>query len=77
MIDGEIEIAKLLDEYFVNIVKTLENQSVLYTGKNLSEVKMAITKYTNYPSVNIITERMEKLGNLAFSVLISLGWKKR
>ena len=73
MIDGEIEIAKLLNEYFVSVVKTLGNQSVLYTGKNVSYVKMAVAKYKSYRSINIVIERMEKLGNLVLSVLISLG----
>ena len=67
MIDVEIEIAKLFNKYFVNIVKTLENQCVLYTGKKLSEVKIAIAKYRYHPSINIITEKMEKLGDLTFS----------
>ena len=46
MIDDEIEIAKLFNEYFVNIVKKLgllaKEQSAVSTENNLSEVEIEI-----------------------------------
>ena len=69
IIDDEIEIAKLYNEYFVNIVKKLglytKEQSVS-TENSLSEVEIAIAKYINHPSRIAITEEMEKLGNTTF-----------
>ena len=48
MIDNEIKIAKIFNEYFVDIVKNLgiltENESETFTEKNLSEVKWLYVK---------------------------------
>ena len=48
MIDNEIKIAKIFNEYFVNIVKNLgiltENESETSTEKNLREVKWLYVK---------------------------------
>ena len=58
MIDDEIEIAKEINEYFVNIVKTLglftKEQSAVSTDNSLSEVEIAIAKCRNHPSINEI-----------------------
>ena len=66
MIDDESEIAKIFNEYFVNIAKKLGILTVEQTrysaANQLSEVEMAIIEYKNYPSIKAITERMEKLG---------------
>ena len=70
MIDDEIQIANLFNEYFVNIVKKLrlftKEQNAISTENSLSEVEIAITKYGNHPSIIAITEKMEKLGNPTF-----------
>ena len=70
MIHDEVKIAKLFNEYFVKIVKKLElftkEQSAIYTENSLSEVEIAIAKFGNHPSINAITEKMEKLGNPTF-----------
>ena len=70
MIDDEIQIANLFNEYFVNILNKLglftKKQSSIYTKNSLSEVEIAITKYGNYPSKIAVTEKMEKLGNPTF-----------
>ena len=70
MIDDEIQIEKLFNEYFVNIVKKLglftKEQSAISTKNSLSEVEIAIAKYGNHPSITAITEKMEKLGNPTF-----------
>ena len=70
MIDNEIEIAKIFNEYFVNIVKKLglftKEQSAISTENSLNEVEIAITKHENHPSIIAITEKMEKLGNPSF-----------
>ena len=70
MIDDEIKIAKILNEYFVNIVKklglTTKEQSAVFTENSLNEVEIAITKHQNHPSIIAITEKMEKLGNPSF-----------
>ena len=46
MIDNEIKIAEIFNEYFVNIVKNLgivtEKESGTFTENNLSEVEMAL-----------------------------------
>ena len=67
MIDDEIEIAKLFNEYFVNIVKKLglftKEQSAISTENSLSEAEIAIAKYGNHPNIIAITEKMERLGN--------------
>ena len=67
MIDDEIETAKLFNEYFVNIVQKLgiftKEQNAVSTKNSLSEVEVAIAKYRNHPSINAITEKIEKLGN--------------
>ena len=48
MIDNEIKIAKIFNEYFVDIVKNLgiltENESEAFTEKNLREVKWLYVK---------------------------------
>ena len=63
MIDDEIEIAKLFNKYFVNIVKKLglytKEQSAISTENSLSELEIAITKYGNHPSITVITKKME------------------
>ena len=71
MIDDESEIAKIFNEYFVNIVKKLgiltEEQTMYSEANQLSEVEMAIIKYKNNPNIKTITGRMEKLGNPIFN----------
>ena len=53
MTDDESEIAKLFDEYFVNIVKKLgiltEEQTKYSATNQLHEVEIAIIKYKNHP----------------------------
>ena len=60
MIDNEIKIAKLFNEYFANIVKYLgiltEKESATFTENNLSEVEMALEKCKNHPSINVISK---------------------
>ena len=50
MIDNEIKIAKIFNEYFVNIVKNLgivtEKESGTFTENNLNKVNMALKKNT-------------------------------
>ena len=71
MIDNEIKIAKIFNEYFVNTVKNLriliEKENVTFTENNLSEVEIALNKYKNHPSINAITKRMKNLSNITFS----------
>ena len=71
MIDNEIKIAKMFNEYFVNIVKNLgivsEQESGTFTENSLCEVEMALKKYKNHRSINAITKRMKDLGNFTFS----------
>ena len=71
MIDDESEIAKIFNEYFVNIVKKVgiltEEQTTYSATNQLSEVEMAIIKYKNHPSIKAITDRMEKLGKPTFN----------
>ena len=66
MIDDKSGKGKILNEYFVNIVKKLgiltEEQTKYSAANQLIEVEMAITKYKNHPSIKAITDRMEKLG---------------
>ena len=54
LVENEIEIAKILNEYFVNIVENLgiltEKESATSTENNLSEVEMAL-KNTKKPLV--------------------------
>ena len=63
MIDDEIQIANLFNEYLVNIVKMLgiftKEQSVISTENSLGEVEIAIGKYGNNPSIITIIEKME------------------
>ena len=66
MIDDEIEIAKQINEYFVNIGLFTKEQSAVSTENSLSEVEIAIAKCRNHPSTNEITKKMEKLGNATF-----------
>ena len=72
MIDDETKIAKIFNEYFVNIVKKLalitKEQSAISTENSLNEVEIAITKHQNHPSIIAITEKMEKRGNPSFSI---------
>ena len=60
MIDNEIKIAKIFNEYFVNTVKNLgiliEKESATFTENNLSKVEIALNKYKNHPSINAITK---------------------
>ena len=71
MIEDESEIAKIFNEYFVNIVKKVgiltEEQTTYSATNQLSEVEMAIIKYKNHPSIKAITDRMEKLGKPTFN----------
>ena len=71
MIDDDSEIAKIFNEYFVNVVKKLgiltEEQTMYSAANQLSEVEMAVIKYKNHPSIKAITDRMEKLGNPIFN----------
>ena len=71
MIDDESEVAKIFNEYFVNIVKKLkiltEEQTMYSAANQLSEVEMAIIKYKNHLSIKAITDRMVKLGNPIFN----------
>ena len=68
---NEIEIVKLFNKYFVDIVKNLrivtENESGTFTKNYLSELEMALKIYKNHPSINAITKRMKNLGNFTFS----------
>ena len=70
MIDDEIKIAKLFNEYFVNTAKKLglftKEQSAISTENSLSKVEIAISEHGNHPSITAITEKMEKLGNPTF-----------
>ena len=63
MIDDEIQIANLFNEYLVNIVKMLgiftKEQSAISTENSLGEVEIAIGKYGNNPSIITIIEKME------------------
>ena len=58
------KVAKIFNEYFANIVKSLEiiteKKVANFTENNLSEVEMNLQK-------NAITERMKKLCNFTFS----------
>ena len=69
-IDDEIEIAKIFNEYFVNIVKKLglftKGQSAISAENSLNEEDITIATHGNHPSVIAITEKMEKLGNPRF-----------
>ena len=71
MIDDETKIAKIFNEYFVNIVKklglTTKEESAISTENSLNEVEISITTHQNHPSIIVITEKMEKLGNPSFS----------
>ena len=71
IIEDESEIAKIFNEYFVNIVSKVgiltEKQTTYSATNQLSEVEMAIIKYKNHPSIKAITDRMEKLGKPTFN----------
>ena len=71
MIDNEIIIAEIFNEYIANIVRNLgiviEKESGTFTENNLSEVEVALKKYKNHPIINAITKRMKDLGNFTFS----------
>ena len=71
VIVDESEIAKIFNEYFVNIVKKVgiltEEQTTYSATNQLSEVKMAIIKYKNHTSIKAITDKMEKLGMPIFN----------
>ena len=63
-------------KYLTNIlsINTVNNLGILAEKENetfaenhLSEVKMALKKYKNHPSINAITKRIKSLGNFAFS----------
>ena len=70
MIDDEIKIAKLFNDFFVYNVKKLglftKEQRSISTENSLSKVEIAISEYGNHPSITAITEKMEKLGNPTF-----------
>ena len=64
-------------KYLTNIlsINTVNNLGILAEKENetfaenhLSEVKMALKKYKNHPSINAITKRIKSLGNFAFSL---------
>ena len=71
MVENEIKIAKIFNEYFVNAVKTLgiltEKEKATCTENNLSEVEMALKKHKNHPSIIAITKRIKNLSNSPFS----------
>ena len=71
MVENEIKIAKIFNEYFVNAVKTLgiltEKEKATFTENNLSEVEMALKKHKNHPSIIAITKRIKNLSNSPFS----------
>ena len=56
-------------KYLTNILLILlqiykylqKKKSVTFTRNNLSEKKMVLKKYINYPSINAITERIKNL----------------
>lgn len=56
-------------KYLTNILLILlqiykylqKKESVTFTRNNLSEKKMVLKKYINYPSINAITERIKNL----------------
>ena len=56
-------------KYLTNILLILlqiykylqKKESVTFTRNNLSEKKMVLRKYINYPSINAITERIKNL----------------
>ena len=66
----KIEIVKLFNEFFVNIVKKLrtiyKRTNSSFQRKYLLEVEINIAKYRNHAGINAITEKMEKLGNPKF-----------
>ena len=53
MIDNEIKIAEIFNEYFVNIAKNLgiatEKESGTFTENNLSKVEIALKKIQKPP----------------------------
>ena len=71
MVDDESEIAKIFNEYFVNIVKKLgiliEEQTTYSATNQLSELETAIIKQKNHPSIKAITDTMEKLDKPTFN----------
>ena len=85
MIDDGIKIAKLFNQYLVNIVKKLrlftKEQSAAYTENNLNEVEIVTEKYRNHPSMNTITENVkknrEKWKNLVTLYLASISLRMR
>ena len=72
MINNEIKISKIFNEYFFYIVKKLrifrEKVRTTFTENNLSEAEMALKRYKSHASLNAINERMKKLCNFAFSL---------
>ena len=64
MIDDEIEIAEPFNKYLINIAtklrKCTKEQSAASTENSLSEVERALAKYRNHPSINSVTEKMQK-----------------
>ena len=62
-----------MNEYFVNIVKKLglltkdyKRTKCSLQENRLREVEIAISKYKNHSSINVITEKREKHGNPTF-----------
>ena len=62
MINDEIEIAKIFNKKFVNIVKKIglvtKEQSVISIENSLNEVEIAIAKDGNHPIIVTVTEKM-------------------
>ena len=71
VINDVSEIAKIYNEYFLNIVKKLgilaEEQTTYSAAIQFNEAEKAIIKYKNHPCVKGIIGRMEKLGKLTFN----------
>ena len=70
MIDNEIKIAKIFNEYFANTVKNLgiliQKESATFTENNMSEVEIALNKYKIHLGINAITKRMKNLSIITF-----------
>ena len=69
-VDDEAKLAKIFNEYFVNIVKNLgilTYDDISPTENHLSEVDIAIRKYKNHPSIIAITDKMNKIDNPEFN----------
>ena len=71
VIDDDEKIAKIFNEYFVNIVETLGIGIVKSNRKptepHLDELNMVIIKYKNHRSIKAVRNRMAELNNPTFS----------